>query len=402
MLKSTQFVIRMWLALSCCIASAASAAHAARGVEPADIERIVDAVARPLQDKYGIPGLAIAVTVDGRHYFYNYGVASKATRQPVTDRTLFEIGSLSKTFTATLAAYAQEGGELSFADSVSRYLPALQGSSFDRISLLNMGTQTSGLPLFVPDRIANTAELLDYLKSWRPKHTPGTHRVYSNLGIGTLGVIAAASMNERFEALIEKNLFPEFRMTHSYIDVPAEQSGDYAQGYTKQDTPIRLKAGMLASEAYGVRSCTSDLIKFIDANMGLVPLSDKWARALDATHVGYYDAGGMIQSLIWEQYPYPVSLDKLLAGNDLIGKDVAAKPFNPSLPPKRDAWINKTGSTHGFSTYAAFVPSKKVGVVILANKSYPLSERVTAGYKIVDSIVRAERSGHPSLPQDQQ
>ncbi|KGS04140.1 class C beta-lactamase [Burkholderia sp. ABCPW 111] len=388
MRMSTQFVIRMWLALSCCIATAA---HAARGIEPADVERIVDAVAQPLQQKHGIPGLAIAVSIDGRHYFYNYGVASKATRRPVTGRTLFEIGSLGKTFTATLAAYAQEGGELSFADSVSRYLPSLQGSSFDRISLLNMGTQTSGLPLFVPDTITNTAELLDYLKNWRPEHTPGTHRVYSNLGIGTLGMIAAASMNERFETLIEKNLFPEFRMTHSYIDVPAEQRGDYAQGYTKQDAPIRLKAGVLASEAYGVRSCTTDLIRFVDANMGLVPLSEKWGRAMKATHVGYYDADGMIQSLIWEQYPYPASLDKLLSGNDLIGKDVVAKPFNPPLPPKQDVWINKTGSTNGFSTYVAFVPSKKVGVVILANKSYPLGERVTAGYTIVDSIVRAER-----------
>ncbi|AGK50479.1 beta-lactamase [Burkholderia thailandensis MSMB121] len=388
MRKRTQFVIRMWLALSCCLAIAA---HAARSIEPADVGRIVDAVAQPLQEKYGIPGLAIAVSIDGRHYFYNYGVASTATRRPVTGRTLFEIGSLSKTFTATLAAYAQEGGELSLADSVSRYLPALQGSSFDRISLLNMGTQTSGLPLFVPDTITNTAELLDYLKNWRPDRAPGTHRVYSNLGIGTLGMIAAASMNERFETLIEKNLFPEFRMLHSYIDVPAERRGDDAQGYTKQGAPIRLRAGMLASEAYGVRSCATDLIRFVDANMGLVPLSDKWARAMKATHVGYYEADGMIQSLIWEQYPYPVSLGKLLAGNDLIGKDVVAKPFDPPLPPRQDVWINKTGSTNGFSTYVAFVPSKKVGVVILANKSYPLNERVTIGYTIIDSIVRAER-----------
>ncbi|KVN07766.1 MULTISPECIES: class C beta-lactamase [unclassified Burkholderia] len=388
MRKRTQFVIRMWLALSCCLAIAA---HAARSIEPADVGRIVDAVAQPLQEKYGIPGLAIAVSIDGRHYFYNYGVASKATRRPVTGRTLFEIGSLSKTFTATLAAYAQEGGELSLADSVSRYLPALQGSSFDRISLLNMGTQTSGLPLFVPDTITNTAELLDYLKNWRPDRAPGTHRVYSNLGIGTLGMIAAASMNERFETLIEKNLFPEFRMLHSYIDVPAERQDDDAQGYTKQGAPIRLRAGMLASEAYSVRSCATDLIRFVDANMGLVPLSDKWARAMKATHVGYYEADGMIQSLIWEQYPYPVSLGKLLAGNDLIGKDVVAKPFDPPLPPKPDVWINKTGSTNGFSTYVAFVPSKKVGVVILANKSYPLNERVTIGYTIIDSIVRAER-----------
>lgn len=143
--------------------------------------------------------------------------------------------------------------------------------------------------------------------------------------------------------------------------------GDDAQGYSKRNEPIRLKAGVLASEAYGVGSCMADRSRFVGANMELVPLGKKWARAVNATRVGYQDARGMIQSLIWEPHPYPVSIDALLASDDLIGKAVAATPFKPPPPPKQ------------------------VGVVILANKSYPLSAGVAAGYRIVDSIVRAER-----------
>lgn len=63
----------------------------------------IDAIIQPLMQKYAVPGMAIAVSVEGKQQFYHYGVASRQTGKPITSQTLFEIGSLSKTFTATLA-----------------------------------------------------------------------------------------------------------------------------------------------------------------------------------------------------------------------------------------------------------------------------------------------------------
>ena len=57
--------------------------------------------------EHDVPGIAVAVTIDGQQHFFSYGVASKEKNKPVTKDTLFEIGSVSKTFTATLASYAQ-------------------------------------------------------------------------------------------------------------------------------------------------------------------------------------------------------------------------------------------------------------------------------------------------------
>jgi CubicO group peptidase (beta-lactamase class C family) len=105
----------------------------------AKVKDAVDAVIVPLMREETIPGMAIAVTIDGRNYFLNYGVASRESRQPVTNETLFEIGSVSKTFTATLASYAEIEGDLSLSDSASKYLPSLRGSSFDHVSLINLG-----------------------------------------------------------------------------------------------------------------------------------------------------------------------------------------------------------------------------------------------------------------------
>src|SRR4051812_26807155 len=98
---------RLWMqfAMMAALAWSGSVAVAASG-DRSGLDAAVDDAARALMGQYDIPGLAIALTVDGKRRFHNYGVASKDTKQRVTSDTLFEIGSVSKTFTATLVAEA--------------------------------------------------------------------------------------------------------------------------------------------------------------------------------------------------------------------------------------------------------------------------------------------------------
>ena len=370
---------------------AAATVHAATPLDQPAIAAAVNKAIRPLIKKHNIPGMAVAVTRNGENIFFDYGVASKDTGQPVTAATLFEIGSISKTFTATLASYAQHQGKLTLTDPASRYLPSLRGSSFDKVTLLNLGTHTaSGLPLQVPDAIGDQAQLMDYFKHWQPPYPAGARRVYSNPSIGLLGMIAAKSLDVSFEDAIEKTLFPALGMTHSYINVPAQQAANYAQGYTKADKPIRMQPGMLASEAYGVKSNSTDLIRFVQANMQTIELDAKWQRAIVDTHTGYFKAGALTQDLIWEQYAYPATLKRLLAGNaDTMAYDATpATRLTPPLPPQDQVLINKTGSTNGFAGYVAFIPSRKIGIVMLANKNYPIEARVRAAYEILRALER--------------
>ncbi|MGQ8815598.1 class C beta-lactamase [Serratia sp. NA_13] len=348
----------------------------------------IDAIIQPLMQKYGVPGMAIAVSVDGKQQFYDYGVASKQTGKPITNQTLFEVGSLSKTFTATLAAYAQNEGKLSFAEPASHYLPELRGSAFDHVSLLNLATHTSGLPLFVPDDVTNDAQLMAYYKKWQPPHAVGTYRVYSNLGIGMLGMITAKSLNQPFAQAMEKQLLPALGMNHSYVNVPVAQMDNYAQGYNKKDQPVRVTPGPLDAESYGIKSNAEDLIRYLEANMQVAKVGDKWRKALAATHTGYYRAGVFTQDLMWESYAYPVALPKLTEGNN-AGMIMNGTPATVITPPQQDqsaAWYNKTGSTGGFSTYAVFIPSKKIAVVMLANKWFPNDDRVAATYQLVQAL----------------
>lgn len=373
-----------------CALGVSGVSHAADA--PQDrIRQTVDAVIEPMMAKDGIPGMAVGVIVDGRAQVFNYGVASTQTGKPVTDATLFELGSVSKTFTATLTQWAQVDGHLKLSDDVDKYLPTLRGTPFGKVSLLNLGTHTpGGLPLQVPDDVHNDAQLMRYFQAWRPAYAPGTYRTYANPGIGTLGVIAAKSMGQDFTVLIEQRLFPALGLTNSFIDVPAGRAADYAQGYTKDGKPIRMAGGVLAAQAYGVKSTAADMLRFIQANMKETRLDAHLQRAIIDTHTGYFKAGPMTQDLIWEQYPYPVALNTLTQGN-APAMALDANPVTSITPPEApgdDVWINKTGSTNGFGSYVAFVPQKHMGIVILGNRNFPILDRVAAAHKILTSLAQ--------------
>lgn len=358
------------------------------------IESAVDSAIRPVMAKYNIPGMAVGIIVAGKPYVFSYGVASTETRQAVTRGTLFELGSVTKTFTATLATYAQISDRLSLTDKTSKHLPSLRDTKFGEVSLLNLGTHTpGGLPLQVPDNVRNNDELMHYFEQWLPTYPPGTYRTYANPGIGMLGLITAKSMGQDFASLVEERLFPALGMTSSYINVPGAKMADYAQGYTKNDAPIRMTAGVLSSEAYGIKTSAADMIRFVEANMNLLKLDQKVQQALNDTHIGYFKAGPMTQDLIWEQYPYPVTLKTLLEGNSsaMILNATPVSEIKPPQAPQENVWINKTGTTNGFAAYVAFVPEKRLGVVLLANKNFPIDDRVTAAHNILASLAEGRR-----------
>lgn len=111
---------------------------------PPDFDAKVNKLAQQVMREQNIAGLAIGVTNHGEQRFYNFGMASKQSRQPVSSDTLFEIGSVSKTFTATLAGFAQASGKLKLQDSPTRYLKELRGSALDKVTLLQLATHVSG------------------------------------------------------------------------------------------------------------------------------------------------------------------------------------------------------------------------------------------------------------------
>jgi beta-lactamase class C len=375
-------------------AMAALGCHVAAAANINNIDATVEDSATAVMAQYEIPGMVIAITADGQQRYFDFGLASKKTGQPVTRDTLFELGSVSKTLTATLAAYAQAHGKLSLSDSPSRYLSSLDNNELSRISLIDLATHTAGgFPLQLPDEVQTEQQLTQYFNDWQPRYPTGTYRSYANPSIGLLGRVAAKSLGTPFADALQSQLLPALGMTDTYIAIPAEQMTRYAQGYNKDGEPVRLNPALLADEAYGVKTTSKDLLRFVDAQLGVVETDAPIRNAMAATRIGYYRVGAMTQDLIWEQYSYPAKLDDLLAGNGshMVLEVQPVESITPPLKPQQHVWINKTGSTNGFGAYVAFVPAKQLGIVILANRYYPNEERVKLAHRILGQLDHSSR-----------
>jgi beta-lactamase class C len=357
--------------------------------DAAQLQALVNDAVTPVMQQQNIPGLTVALTVNGKAHYFNYGVASKDTGQKVSENTLFEIGSVSKTFTATLAGYAQATGKLDLSTKASQLWPELKGSAFDNISVVQLGTYSAGgLPLQFPAQWDSSDKMLGYFQQWKPVYPAGSHRQYSNPSLGLFGYLAAKSLGQPFDQAMTKILLPKLGLQHTYLSVPAAQMGLYAQGYDKYDKPVRVTPGALDSQAYGVKTSAVEMLRYVQANLKPETLEASLQQTIANTHTGYYTVVDMTQGLGWEMYRYPISLEHLLAGNstEMAMEAHTVQWLNPPQPQPHDVLINKTGSTGGFGTYVAFVPSKDVGIVIMANKNFPIPERVKIAHKILSAV----------------
>jgi len=379
-------VVAVLLMMSGCMGAAAAADHLSR----ARVKKIVTPIIHSLKWKYRIPGIAVAVTINGKAYFFNYGSISRKAHRPVNKYSLFEIGSITKTFTTTLAAYLVSQGKMSWSHPVGDYLPKMKQVPVGQLTLLSLATHTSTLPLSEPDNVRSTKRWIKYLKNWKPKETVGTQRIYSNVGVGVLGMVITHAGGEPYEQLMVDNILLPMGLKHTFFKVPAAHYLNYSQGYTEKNKPKRMSWNMLIPAAHGLKSCSADMIRYLQANMQQFDLPLRLQRALLATHVGYYQTPELTQDLAWEQYPYPVTLDQLEQGIGESQLDVPAEALHPPLAPQQNVYINKTGTgfKYSFSAYVAFIPEKKIGIVILANKFYPLEQRATPGYKILAKLVK--------------
>ncbi len=364
----------------------------AKDLTEQQVKAVIDQQFKPLLAQYNIPGLAVAVTLNGQHYFVNYGVASKQSQQQVRNDTLFELGSVSKTFNATLAGYAQAQGKLSFSDHPAKYFPELNNTAVNRATILNLGTYTAGgFPLQFPVEVVTQQDMVKYFQKWQPKTKISVARQYSNPSIGLMGYVAALAMKKPYSELIEKTLFPELGLKQSFIHVPESQMENYAWGY-KNDQAMRVSAGMFDAEAYGVKSSSADILKFIDAQLNPQQLKQPMRKTIENTHVGYFKVGALTKGLGWEQYTYPVSLATLLQGNSskMALESHTVTPIKQPKLASAATLFNKTGATNGFGAYVAFIPQQKIGIVMLANTNFPNEARITASYQTIQQLLKQQ------------
>ena len=221
-------------------------------------------------------GLVAAYLEGDRHTVTAYGQSGSASNRPLDGDTVFEIGSISKVFTAILFSDMVLKGELAADDPAAKYLPAsVKMPDFEGapITLMDLATYTSGLPRmpsnFAPKDPANpyidyaAERLYDYLSNYKLRYKPGLHYEYANLGFGLLGHILELRGGRSYEELIVSRICGPLGMDDTRITLSDSMQQRLARGHNTSLEPVANWDFLVLAGAGALRSTANDLAKFL-------------------------------------------------------------------------------------------------------------------------------------------
>jgi D-alanyl-D-alanine-carboxypeptidase/D-alanyl-D-alanine-endopeptidase len=311
-------------------------------------EAIRDILRRRIDVDKRATGMAVGIVERGRRRVIVYGKQDSGDARSVAPNTLFEIGSLTKVFTALLLADMVHRKELQFDDPVDRYLPSgLRTPQHNgrAITLADLATHTSGLPMF-PPLTGNLFEALarytaSDLRSWLGDLTlsrdPGTQWEYSNVGYGLLGLALPNKARTTYEALLNRHIIGPLKLKDTVLSPTGEATRRLAVGHDPNLAPVPpLDAGILAP-AGALRSTVENLLSFVSA---VLPNSPSTLEA-------------PAQLLLSIRRPAPV-----IGGDQALGWEVVTGA---------DPFVAKDGVTAGQAASIALDTPRQTGVVVLSN-----------------------------------
>ena len=377
------------LILSCAVI-VGNYANTALAEQQKELPSLVNQLIPDLMNKHKIPGMAVAIAHNNKDYFFEFGVQDPKSDTAVSENTLFEVGSISKLFTATLAAKAQVEGVLSLDSPISTYMSELANTPLGKVPLFHLATHTAGgFPLQLPNNVNSQTSLIKYYQNWQPKYSAGSKRSYANPSIGLLGMLTAKAKKGEFTNLMKKELLSPIGLNNTYINIPQTALLNYAWGTNHKGKSVRVTPALLANEAYGIKTTSKNLLQFLKQSFANTKNSSLINQAIRNTHISRFDTGPFHQALIWDKYQFPIDYCKLEAGNSskMVFKDVPVTPVKSEKHDYKYFALSKTGSTYGFGAYVFAIPHKNFAIVMLANKSYPNNERIKVAYQIMAKVL---------------
>ncbi len=271
--------------------------------------------------------------------------------RPLGERSVFEIGSITKVFTAILLADMAARGEVGLDDPVSMYLPdgvvTMPTFGGREITLLDLTTHRSALPRmpdnFAPADPANpyadytVDQMYEFLSGYELGREIGAEAEYSNLGVGLLGHVLGLASGMSYEDLVRERIIEPLGMSNSGIGLSPEMNQWLVRGHD-MDRNVAANWDIATLDGAGaLRSDVLDMLRFIEANIG--PAESDLEEAMRVTHEARGEFGR----------------DSQIALGWIIS------------PVDDDSIIWHNGGTGGYHSFAGFDPDRGVGVVVLSN-----------------------------------
>lgn len=313
---------------------------------PTDIQATLNAFVS------GKPGVGVVAGVVSNGATRIYTAGSLGAGAPELDQnTVFQIGSVTKTFTATLLALMSQSGQVKLSDPIAKYLsPGVRAPSYNgnAITLLDLAEQNSGLPRLpsnltaanpVNPYAAYTPQMLDsFLSSYSLTRAPGAQYEYSNLGVGLLGDLLARRAGVSYGTLVQSRVLRPLGMTQTSVSPTAAMQTHFAPGHTIDGNLQQPWTFGELGAAGAIDSTLHDMLIYLHANMAKPP-STKIEKAMAFAQQPRFPIGlngAMKIGLVWQT-------------NVMSGI----------------TWHN--GETGGYHAFMGFNKSKGFGIVLLTN-----------------------------------
>jgi serine-type D-Ala-D-Ala carboxypeptidase/endopeptidase len=286
-------------------------------------------------------GLSIGIGYKGRTFMYNYGETSPGSGVLPTPHSIYEIGSVTKTFTGLLVAQAITEGKLSLNDDIRKYLPGsfpnLQYPSGDPVKLGYLLAHTAQLPNSFGDVLSqNITEpvFLDSLHTVKLDSLKGFRYNYSNVGYQLLGLILENVYRLKYADLLSRYITVPLKMSQTGLNSGGTKALTVLKGYGANREEVNsMPVSMPAAGSLG--SSVADMLKYLHHQN---EEKDPAVRLSHRVIVGDVDQGA--HAFQWE-----------------LGKTWSW-----------DQYIRIDGGTRGFRSYCVIYPLKKIEVVVLSNQ----------------------------------
>jgi beta-lactamase class C len=346
------------LLLSICLAGAAGAAPEATD---AQVQHVVAQELGKVLRPDGI-GAAVAVRINGRTLFFNFGFADRASKRPITSDSLFNLASVSKVFDTTLLSLLVRQGEVRLDDPVSKYIAELEGGGdIHQVTLGQLATFTSGFSLPQdlppwPEAHYTLPQFLRYLRYWNidPDHERGQQYVYSHAGFMLLHLALERRFGVPYGALLEQRLLRRLDLPSTLLPLRGPSSvarlspslaGRAVQGYSGKGVPIGRPGNMQGYYHWPgtgqMFSSARDMAVFLTAQLGESPPDPLLQEAIALSHreMARTDREPHImQAQAWEVHH--------------VGHTI----------------IDKNGGLNNTTTYIGMIAQPRIGAVILINR----------------------------------
>src|SRR5436190_1587750 len=303
-------------------------------------------------------GMVVGLVDDKGTRVISFGKPSLDGKQSLDGNSIFEIGSVTKVFTATLLADMVERGEVSLNDPISKYLPrTVKTPTRDgkETTLLDLSTQTSGLPRlptnFAPKDQRNpyadysVDQLYAFLSGYTLTRGIGEKYEYSNLGVGLLGHILALRAGTDYETLVRRRICEPLKMGDTKISLTPEMQTRLVTGHNPALKPVANWDFPTLAGAGALRSTVNDMLKFVAANLGLT------------------------------KSPLLVAMQKAQQSQRETGQPDLSIGLNWHILKKFDSemiWHN--GGTGGYHSFIGLDKKNRRGVVVLSNSANDIDD----------------------------